>query len=178
MNYKLIFYLSLLFIINNSKIYSQKTNIELSGDILEIIIPSSALISTLVYNEKHEGTIQFVKSFGFSMIVTHSLKRIINKRRPNGGNLSFPSGHTTSAFAGAAFLERKFGWTIGISAYILAGYVGWSRVYSDNHDFYDVLAGASIGIISSYLFTKPYKNIDIDMTLTKTQFNFKFNYLF
>ena len=34
------------------------------------------------------------------------LKRIINKERPNGGGLGFPSGHTSSAFSGAA-LEQK-----------------------------------------------------------------------
>lgn len=169
-------YIFILFLILfiNIEAKSQKSNIELSGDILEIVIPATALGSTLIYNDNYKGAIQFIKAFGTSMLITHSLKRIINKRRPNGGDLSFPSGHTTSAFASAAFLERRYGWKVGIPSYIIASYVGWSRIYANKHDIYDVLAGATVGILSSYLFTKPYKNLDISVGTN----NFKLNYQF
>ena len=68
---------------------------------------------------------------GFSFMVMHSLKRITNKERPNGGDYSFPSGHTSAAFTGAGFIEKRYGLKVGIPAYILASYVGWSRVYSN-----------------------------------------------
>jgi len=171
-----LLYILLTLISTNLK--SQNSNIELSGDILEIVVPVSALASTFVYKDNYKGTIQFIKSFGLSMIVTHSLKRIINKKRPNGGDYSFPSGHTTSAFAGAAFIEKKYGWKIGIPAYLAATYVGWSRIHAEKHDIYDVLAGASVGIISAYLFTKPYKNTNLNLSATKSQLQIKINYMF
>jgi membrane-associated phospholipid phosphatase len=37
-----------------------------------------------------------------------------------------------------------------------ATYVGWTRVESDNHYLVDVVAGAALGIVSSYIFTRPY----------------------
>jgi membrane-associated phospholipid phosphatase len=44
----------------------------------------------------------------------------------------------------------------GIPAYALASYVGYTRVEAKAHHPHDVVAGAGIGIISSYIFTKPY----------------------
>ena len=100
---------------------------------------------------------QCLKTIGSTFIATHSLKIIINKERPNGGDFGFPSGHTSAAFSGASFIERRYGLKIGVPAYILASYVGWSRVETNHHDYWDVIAGASLGIISGYIFTKPIK---------------------
>jgi membrane-associated phospholipid phosphatase len=60
---------------------------------------------------------------------------------------SFPSGHTITAFALAAFLSQ---WTahrpiLIIIWLILAGSVGLSRIYLLNHFATDVAAGACIG---------------------------------
>ena len=98
---------------------------------------------------------------GMSLVITHSLKRIINKERPNGGDYSFPSGHTSAAFTGAAFIERKYGFKYGIPSYLLASYVGWTRIQANKHDKWDVLGGAIIGIGSAYIFTKPFKNTEL-----------------
>jgi membrane-associated phospholipid phosphatase len=32
--------------------------------------------------------------------------------------------------------------------------VGWSRVYANKHDYWDVLGGTILGISCSYVFTK------------------------
>ena len=40
--------------------------------------------------------------------------------------------------------------------YVVSTYVGWSRVYGKKHDWWDVAAGAAIGVGSSYLFTRPF----------------------
>ena len=100
---------------------------------------------------------------GTSFVITHAIKRLINKQRPNGGNYSFPSGHTSAAFTGAAFIERRYGLKVGIPTYLLASYVGWTRVESNYHDKWDVLGGAIVGIGSAYLFTKPFKNTDLEL---------------
>jgi len=35
--------------------------------------------------------------------------------------------------------------------------ISWRRVESDNHYTVDVVAGAAVGIASSFIFTRPYK---------------------
>ncbi|MFD2567750.1 phosphatase PAP2 family protein [Pseudotenacibaculum haliotis] len=148
--------------------YSQsRKNIEDSGDVIQIILPSAAGLSTLIWNDDSKPIWQFAKAYGLSFLTTYSFKRIINKRRPNGGIHAFPSGHTSTSFTGAAFLERRFGWKVGIPAYILAGYVGWTRIHAKKHDGWDVFAGAIVGIGSSYLFAKPYQKRSVDVTFQK-----------
>lgn len=59
---------------------------------------------------------------------------------------SFPSGHTASSFAAASalYFSRKKLW---IPAAVLAGMIGFSRLYLYVHYPTDVLAGALIGIM-------------------------------
>ena len=134
-----------------------------AGDILQILIPATAYATTFVIDDE-EGRTQFYKSFFTNLGITHALKVTVDKpRQENGGNYSFPSGHTSSAFQGAAFIQKRYGWKYGAPAYIGAAFVGWSRVEgeSDQHDFYDVAAGAAIGILSAYYFTTPYRNMTV-----------------
>ena len=62
---------------------------------------------------------------------------------------------------GASFIEKRYGWKYGIPAYLAASFVGYSWVKSDKHYTEDVMAGAVIGTISSYIFTKPYREFQI-----------------
>jgi membrane-associated phospholipid phosphatase len=41
--------------------------------------------------------------------LTYGIKYSVGRSRPDGGGFSFPSGHTTSAFASATVLQRHFG---------------------------------------------------------------------
>ena len=158
-------YLVLVLFFSIKLCYAQKSTIEKSGDILQITLPILAFSSTLIWTDDSKPFLQFVKTMGTSVIITHGLKRIINKTRPNGGNYSFPSGHTSSAFTGAAFIQKRYGWKFGVPAYIIASYVGWTRIYANKHDTWDVIGGGIIGICSAYLFVKPFKNRDINLAL-------------
>lgn len=131
-----------------------------AGDILQIIIPSVAYGTTLYLDDK-EGQNQFYKSFGTNLGVTYGLKYGVNKKRPNGGEHSFPSGHTSAAFQGASFIHKRYGLKYAIPAYIGATFVGYSRVHSDAHYTSDVIAGALIGSLSSFYFTTQYNGFEI-----------------
>jgi len=134
--------------------------IEKNGDILQILIPSIAYGATF-YVDDTDGRSQFYKSFASTVGITQLLKYTIDKKRPNGADKSFPSGHTSAAFQGAAFIHKRYGLKYAIPAYLGATYVGYSRVESDNHYVEDVIAGAIIGITSSFYFSTPYKGFYI-----------------
>jgi len=129
--------------------------VETAGDILQVALPVWAYAMTFT-NDDSEGSIQFTQSFLTAMATTYATKLTVDRERPNGGDLSFPSGHTSAAFSGAAFIQMRYGWLYGSMAYAGAAYVGWSRVVTENHHVEDVIAGAGIGIISAAIFTKPY----------------------
>lgn len=63
---------------------------------------------------------------------------------------SFPSGHTASSFA-AAFALYFSGKKLWIPVTILAGLIGFSRLYLYVHYPSDVLAGALIGVMLGWL---------------------------
>jgi len=137
-------------------------HVERTGDALMLLIPISGLGASLIYETDRDGTIHYVKSFAASQVTTDVLKVVTHKRRPNGSCcLSFPSGHTSAAFMGAAFIDQRYGWQYAILAYIGASYVGYSRIYADKHYGIDVVAGAAIGIISSYYFTERYDRLHV-----------------
>jgi hypothetical protein len=69
-----------------------------------------------------------------SQTVTHSIKAVVKRTRPDGSTQnSFPSGHTSVSFASATVLQREFGWKVGIPAYAVASYIGMSRVAGQRH---------------------------------------------
>ncbi len=83
-----------------------------------------------------------------NVVYFQSIKLVTQRTRPNGSNnQSFPSGHTSNAFALATVAERHYGWKLGVPAYLLAGAVGASRMKQDMHYFSDVVAGATLGYI-------------------------------
>jgi len=137
-----------------------KDNITKAGDILQVIIPSIAYGTTL-YKKDTQGSNQFYKSFATNLLVTYGLKNSINKTRPNGGDQAFPSAHTSAAFQGAAFIHKRYGLEYAVPAYLGASFVAYSRVHSDNHETVDVIAGAALGIASSFYFTTAYQGFEI-----------------
>lgn len=158
--------------------FSQNRSVETSGDILLFVIPAVAFGSTII-NDDTKGTWQFTKGAVTNFAISFGLKRLIHKQRPNNENAnSFPSGHTSVTFQSASFMQRRYGWKYGIPAYILAGYTGYSRIRADKHDIYDVLAGAVIGIGSTYIFTTPYQQEHMELTFSGGQGDFLLGFKF
>ena len=115
--------------------------------------------------------------------LTYSLKVAVNRPRPavtdptltalEGARIhSFPSGHTSSAFALATSVSIDHPqWYVVGPAYLYATLVGYSRCYLGVHYPSDVIAGALLGSGSAWLsdradhwirsgnFTKKKKNL-------------------
>ena len=138
----------------------QADAIETTGDVLRILIPSIAYGATYYYDDK-EGRVQFYKSFATNLAVTYALKYATDKKRPNGDDYSFPSGHASVTFASSTFIHKRYGFNYALPAYLASAFTGYSRVESDNHYTIDVLAGAVVGVLSSYFFTTKYKGYTI-----------------
>ena len=121
-----------------------------SGDVGAVLLPVAGLTAILI-NKDWQGLKQGALAGVTTLGVTYALKYIVKKERPDRSDThSFPSMHTSVSFAGAAFIQRRYGWKWGIPAYVVSTYVGWSRVYGKKH------AGAVIGAGSSYIFTRPF----------------------
>jgi membrane-associated phospholipid phosphatase len=126
-----------------------------AGDALQFILPATAGALTLAHRD-FQGALQFGESAAVTLGVTYALKYTVDERRPNGGSESFPSAHTSISFSAAEFMRKRYGWEYGLPAYGAASFVAYSRVEAGEHHPHDVLAGAAIGIISSYIFTTPW----------------------
>ncbi len=85
-----------------------------------------------------------------------NLKKLTKERRPApfAGNHSFPSGHTSSSFAGAEFMHAELKNSLAVLGWV--GYLGASatatiRLAKNRHWLKDVVAGGAIGILSTKL---------------------------
>jgi membrane-associated phospholipid phosphatase len=134
--------------------------LETSGDVMAALLPATAGITTLALRD-YDGSIQLIESSALSLGTALALKYTINERRPNGEDYSFPSAHGAISFSSAEFIRKRYGWEYGLPAYAAATFVGYTRIESKQHYFHDVLAGAAIGIASSYLFTTPFVDVKV-----------------
>ncbi|MDD2675798.1 MAG: phosphatase PAP2 family protein [Flavobacterium sp.] len=135
-----------------------------------IILYSVALI-------KKDSTIKkqaiFIgETFLVNAFITIALKHTIKRSRPfetypdieqaaSSLGKSFPSGHTSLAFATATSLSLASPkWYVIAPSFVWAGAVGYSRMHLGVHYPSDVLAGAIIGSGSAYLSYKVNKWIN------------------
>ena len=130
-------------------------------------LPLTALWMTFS-NDDREGRFQVAKAIGLNTLVVATLKKTVDKERPNGNCCdAFPSGHTATAFVSTAFIHRRYGFRAALPAYVVATFVGYARVDADKHFTEDVVAGAAIGFLSSWVLTSRYENTQIAPIMQK-----------
>jgi membrane-associated phospholipid phosphatase len=108
-------------------------------------------------------TIVIAAALGTNAVITFGLKYAVNRPRPfvtypdiikkgSAGSKSFPSGHTSTAFALATALSLEYPkWYIIAPSYMWACTVGYSRMRLGVHYPSDVACGAIIGSGCAFL---------------------------
>lgn len=108
------------------------------------------------------GTLFGTEAFAATYVVTGLIKHTIRRVRPGGadgpyddGYASFPSGHTSMAFAGATLVTlyaaeydwggRHARWAVPASAYAAAAFTGYLRIGARRHWLTDIVVGALVG---------------------------------
>ena len=143
-------------------------NIEYMGDGIQLALPLYALYETFEKGDS-DGRSELFKSVFTTSALTHILKNITKKQRPDKSNFkSFPSGHTSLAFSGASFLQKRYdyGWKSSLSVYALASFVAFSRVEAKKHFVEDVLAGAFIAYgVNEYFVSTHFMSSDEEINI-------------
>jgi hypothetical protein len=139
----------------NSKSYEAEDAVPAAG-----VFAATLLYATITKDADGKSeSWQMLEAAGFSSATSYLLKYAGGRERPNktsdpdqwrvGGD-SFPSGHTTAAFAiGTVFAESgndRFRWTRRILGYGMAAYTGYARLKHNAHWLSDTVAGAEIGM--------------------------------
>jgi len=132
---------------------------------LEVGVPVSVGVVGFIKhdNQMKREAVEMMAATIVNFGITTALKYSINRERPfitypdivkksRAGTPSFPSGHTSAAFALATSLSLSFPkWYIIVPSYAWAGTVGYSRMHLGVHYPSDVLFGAIVGSGSAWL---------------------------
>lgn len=140
-----------------------------NGSVTLSIAGTCWLTGNLTHNTKlqQSGELGF-KSLLVSGAITNCLKRLGGRDRAYNTNSSkwigptleeeyqsFPSGHTTVAFALASSIDEFYdNKLLNVFTYSIAALVGWSRMNDNQHWASDVAVAAAIGIATTKAIAK------------------------
>lgn len=138
-----------------------------ASDAMQFVPVASAAAYSL-YEHDYSGLLQLGEEVSATELLTFGLKVAVNHtswgRRPDGGDHSFPSGHTALACSGAAYVGERYGWEYSAPLYAVAGYVAYIRVNERRHHPRDVIAGCAAATGLSFPIVNRYVGRDVSLT--------------
>lgn len=156
-----IFSVGISLIIPNKAISGPFSNVNRLGDLLMVMAPAYALGMT-VMEKDWDGTIQLAESIVAAQLLTEGIKMLEIEQRPNGSDWkSLPSGHSAGVFSGAMFVHKRYGWKPALIPYAMALTTGWARVHVRAHYWHDVLAGAAVSALFTWLLVDKYQGLEV-----------------
>lgn len=125
------------------------------------------ILLSLIITKQRKFFRRLLLLYGIQSAVVYSLKFLIQRERPfhflqemalklskGPGEIldpSFPSGHATYVFMMATLLAYWFP-RYWIVFYVIAGFIGWTRIYLGLHYPTDILVGALLGYGGTRVF--------------------------
>ncbi len=196
---------------NTFKTIAERNKVDVNGKTIEFannygnlyyqlgITGSVYAIGLISDSKKLRNTARLtLESFLVSGLITTVLKSIIGRARPyakegnqsyhwfqtNDAYLSFPSGHSTIAFAASTvFANQLDTWWGDILFYGLASGTAYARMHKDAHWFSDILLGGGIGYLSAKAILQAHNEHQKDSQsnrfipiLTPTSFGFAYQF--
>jgi membrane-associated phospholipid phosphatase len=126
------------------------------GDVVGYVLLPAAAVALTLQKDDMDGLWQLGYAAVLTKASTEVLKHAVKSKRPDGTEFGFPSGHTSIAFASAAYVHERYGLAPSIPMYALAALTGYSRVRTHQHFTKDVVGGAAVGILSARITTHPF----------------------
>jgi membrane-associated phospholipid phosphatase len=134
--------------------FANSSTIETSGTAVAIALPLTAA-GVALWKQDGTGVKELAEVTALTVGTALLLKYTTHEERPDhSDDHSFPSDTAALAFAPAQFLWTRYGWQYGAPAYLAAGFVGYSRVDSQQHHWWDVVASAGISWGYNRIFTR------------------------
>lgn len=164
--------INLLKSINKTETRFKNNYLKLNADAvipLGIGLPAAIAITGFAKHDKQlqRDALYMSASFLLNAGVTLATKKIVNRQRPFAAysfiikradteeRLSFPSGHTSTAFCTATDVALRYRkWYFVAPSYLFATSVAWARMYQGVHYPSDVFTGAIVGAGSAWLCYK------------------------
>jgi membrane-associated phospholipid phosphatase len=181
------------FIVNINSVLAAKSRkgpLRSFGDYAQIINPLIA--GSIASQEKGFG--HFAIIYGQSLVAMHSIKYASNQGKWRASKRPFiegkkdrydgmPSGHTNSAWIAASYVRTfsEDNQYVSIPLYITAAITGYSRVRAKEHTTAQVLAGAALAEIVTYINSKldwsnEYRSSDFYIGGDEVSASFKFRF--
>jgi hypothetical protein len=160
--------------------HSIDSGTEFAANALQVILPATAVtISGFAWAHGDQGRNFEVaaETLGGVVIVQQILANVISRDRPDHDeHTSFPSGHTSWAFAASTLIVRDIHDTddhsfhaVDLLIYVPAMFSAWERIVIDKHWASDIAAGAFLGVFfTNWVWDAHYRD---DGETRQTVFN-------
>ncbi len=168
---------------------NRKSNLRSFGDYMQVINP--VIAGSMASQEKGFGHFGLV--YGQTFFIMHGTKLIGKSSKSNFSKRPFingkkdryegmPSGHTASAWAAASYVRTYSDYKYAsIPLYIIATITGYSRIKAKEHTTAQVIAGAALAEIVTYVNNKlnwsnDYRSTDFYFGGNEASASFKFKF--
>jgi PAP2 superfamily protein len=130
---------------------------------LHIPAAGAMVLTTLAMDdvENYERSRTLLNALGLTGITTMGLKWAARTESPNGDELGWPSGHSSSSFCTATVLYHQHGPWVGVPLFAFATFVAYERVDARNHDLSDVVSGSLIGIAIGHAVSRNHEEMPL-----------------
>lgn len=181
---------------SKTPIFSNQENANSQSDRMKNVLKLSAIMSAAFLPENYQS--KYLTGNFFTLLsvqgATDQIKSIADRERPNGEDReSFPSGHTSQAFAAARIVHDNLALydnlsedsknVLNVTAYSMAVGTAWARMEAQRHYPTDVLVGAAFGNFMATFFNEAFLNesnmrmnvgIDPDVDVLMVSLNWRF----